>query len=466
MLREAYGGYGQPAMKATRSLPRSTLLVLVLSVVGFAVQQTAVVPAIEDIQKDLHASGEWSAWLVTVYLVVATVSTLAMGRLADLHGRRRMLLVGLLVFAIGSVGAALAPGIVVLIVCRALQGVGGAVYPLTLSMARDRVPEEQVTTAIGLLTAGFGVGTAIGFLGGGLLAAYASWRWIFVLGAVLVATGALLVWRGIGEQQERAHGDFDVVGTVVLGAAAISLLTGLTLAVGLGWSSPVTIALLALAAVAAVAWILVEHRVDDPLVDVHVLLDRRVATANLATIGLGWLLFSAYLLVPEFIRADPGAHGYGLGAGSAVVGYLLLPLAVAQTAASVAAGSAVRRLGSRPVYATGLVVLAGASVLLALDRTSTLLTVGGTLLLGLGAGTALQAASATATEGVAPDVAAISASVNSTTRRLAGGIGGQVSTMLLATLVVAGAPAVSAYTTAYAIGGGLCLLGAGVVALG
>ncbi|HEY3534531.1 MAG TPA: MFS transporter [Pedococcus sp.] len=452
-------------MRSSRHPTRTTLLVLGLAVIGFAVQQTAVVPAIQDVERDLHASSEWAAWLVTVYLVVATVATLAMGRLADLHGRRRMLLLGMAVFAAGSVGAALAPNVIVLILFRAVQGVGGAVYPLTLSIARDRVPEEKATAAIAVLTAGFGVGTAIGFLGGGLLAEFASWRYVFVLGAVFVAVATALVRWQVPEGDGRAGGRFDLLGTVLLGSAAVALLTALTLVVSLGWASPVVIVLLVGASMAALAWGQAERRVQNPLVDLHVLADRRVAVANTATVGLGWLLFSSYLLVPQLVRSDPGTAGYGLGGGSALVGYVLLPLAAGQTVAALGAGLSLRRLGARRVYGTGLVVLAAASALLAVDRTSILMTAIATALLGCGAGAALQAGSAVATEGVAADVVAISASVNSTTRRLAGGLGGQVSTLVLASMTTSGTPLAGAFTVSFALGGVLCLAGAVVLGL-
>jgi MFS family permease len=141
---------------------RRLLAVLVLAVVGFAFQQTAIVPAVQTVQASLHGSKEWSAWLVTVYLIVATVATPAMGRLADLYGRRRLLVIGLVVFTLGSVAAAFAPNLPVLICCRAVQGVGGSVYPLCLAIAREQVPRERVTAAVAALTGAFGLGTAVG----------------------------------------------------------------------------------------------------------------------------------------------------------------------------------------------------------------------------------------------------------------------------------------------------------------
>lgn len=439
------------------------LAALGVAVIGFAIQQTAIVPAIQTVQRSLGASPEWSAWLVTVYLIVATVATPAMGRLADLHGRRRLLLIGLAVFVAGSVAAAFAPNMPVLICCRAVQGVGGSVYPLSLAIAREQVPAERVTHAVALLTAAFGIGTAVGFVGGGLLAEYSTWRWIFGAGAVVVAAAAALSYVVLPESGERAHGGFDGPGTALLTAVVISLLTGLTLVVSLGWLSPV-LALFALAVVCIAAWTRLERRRADPLIDVHVLTDRRVLVANLATVALGWGLFSSYLLVPTFAQTPP-AHGFGLGMGAAGVGLVLLPLAVGQTAAATAAGRLEPRIGARAVFGAGLVVVAAGLVALCFVSGSVAGTAAATLAIGIGAGLGIQASSQVATSGVAEDVAAVSSAVNSTVRRLAGGIGGQVSTMLLASLTLGAAaqPSRAAFVVGFLVA--VALLCAGVVLL-
>ena len=440
------------------------MAVLSFAVVGFAVQQTAIVPAIADVQTSLHASAEWAAWLVTVYLTVATVATLAMGRLGDLHGRRRMLLYGLGIFAAASLGAALAPNIAVLIAFRALQGVGGSVYPLALSIARDQVPDGRVARSVAGLTAAFGVGTAVGFVGGGLLAQYSTWRWIFGAGTVLVTAAALLVHRYVPETRDRASGGFDVIGTAVLGLAAVGLLTALTVSVSAGWASPTTIGLLVVAAAAALAWALLERRAADPLVDLHVLRERPVLISNLATIGLGWALFGSFLLVPDFARAG-GA--YGLGESSFGVGLVLLPLAVGQLGAARLAGTLVQKVRARYVFAGGLALTGAALIGLSQVRAGVAPVAAAVFVLGVGAGAALQASSSVVTEGVAADVAAVSTSLNSTVRRLGGGVGGQVSTILLASFVVSSAqPQFVAFVVAYLIAAGLCVAGAGVALLG
>lgn len=442
--------------------PRRVIGGLLAADVAFAYQQTAIVPAIHDVEHSLGASPEWSAWLITVYLIVATIATPAMGRLGDLHGRRRMLLLGLGVFAVGSIGAALAPNLAVLLVCRAIQGAGGAVYPLTLALCRGLLSRQKASTAVSLSAGAFGLGTVLGFAGGGVLAQYASWRWIFVVGAVLVAAGFVLVLALVPGTPDRASGRYDWRGTIALGAAAIGLLTALTLVVQAGWASPVTAALLAVAIAAAVAWGWLETRVRDPLIDIHALLTAPVLRANLATIGLGWALFGSYLLVPRFALASPGTSHYGLGASTAQVGLILLPLACGQTAAGPLAGRISRRVGPRAVFAGGLVLLTAALGWLSVIRTGIPQIVPAMLLLGVGAGASLQSSSAVATQGVSADVAAASSALNSTVRRFAGGVGGQVSTILLASypVVTASNPRFAAFTVAYLIAAGLCGAGA------
>ncbi len=387
-----------------------------------------------------------------------------MGRLGDLYGRRRMLLLGLVVFVLGSVLGALAPSMPVLILARAAQGVGGAVYPLCLAIARDSVPDERVSAAIGRLTAAFGLGTAIGFAGGGALAEYASWRWIFGVGAFVVAAATVLAWWAVPETRELATGRFDVVGAAVLMVAVVGLLSGLTTAASLGWGSWAVGLSLGVALLAAVTWAVLSRRRRDPLVDVHVFRNRGVAVANLATIGLGWALFSVFLLLPRFAETSPGAAGYGFALDPAMVGLLLLPVAAGQAAAGGLAGWISGRLSPPVLFSAGLVAVALALGLLTLVVTDAALAAPLLLLLGLGVGLGVQSGSEVATRDVAGDVAAASSALNSTVRRLAGGVGGQVSTLVLAALVLSGgAPRREAFVLCYLVAGALALVGAGLV---
>ncbi len=440
---------------------------LMVAVTGFAIQQTAAVPALHQVQQAFGASKEWTSWLVTVYLIVAVAATPAMGRLADLYGRRRMLLIGLVVFAVASAAAAAAPSMAFLLVCRAVQGVGGAVYPLALALGRENVPAERTSGVVAALTSSFGIGTAVGFLGGGALVQFVSWRAIFVAGAVAVAVGVALAVRWVPSEGSTEQGHYDVVGTLVLALASISLLAGLTLAVSLGWLSPVPLGLLVLALLGAALWVRHERRSDEPLLDLEIFRTRQVSVANLATIGLGWALFGSYLLIPDLVQADPARSGYGLAAGSLLTGVLLSPLAVGQTLLSGLGPRLQQRLPSRLLFGAGLAAVAGASVLLALTRTNPWALGVATFLLGAGAGTALQASSSVTTSAVDAEVAAASTATNSTVRRLAGGVGGQVNTAVLAAFTATGAAtaAFTGYVICYGVAAALCVAGIGVLAL-
>lgn len=456
------------ADESSAARPRAVAAALLAADAAFAFQQTAIVPAVHTVQQSLGGSAEWSAWLVTVYLIVATVATPAMGRLADLHGRRRLLIIGLVVFMLGSAAGAVAPDMPALLLFRAIQGVGGSVYPLTLATARRVLPPERVGTVIALSAGAFGFGTLLGFGGGGLLAQYASWRWIFGAGAILVAAATTILLRALPPSQGQASGGYDLRGTVILGFFAIALLIGLTLIVSLGWTSLVVWVLLAGSVAAGGLWGRLETRTRDPLIDLHALREPVVLRSNLASIALGWALFSSYLLLPEFALASPGTVHYGLGAGAALTGAVMLPLAAGQTIAAPLAGWASRRVSTRAVFATGLTILAAAlAALSAIRRDEALLAV--TLFaFGAGAGTALQTGSALATEEVSSDVAAASSALNSTIRRLAGGIGGQVATILLATFTTGSGSTPSRFTpfvVAYLVAMALCLCGTAVLML-
>jgi hypothetical protein len=271
-------------------------------------------------------------------------------------------------------------------------------------------------------------------------------------GAVLAAVPAT---------DDQAGGGYDWLGTVALGVAAIGLLVALTLVVPLGWDSPVTAGLFALA---AVAWGCLELKVRDPLIDVHALLAGPVLRANLATVGLGWVLFCGHLLIPQFALARPGSSHCGLGATTTAVGLLMVPLAAGQTVAGPLAGLVSRRASPQVVFAAGLLLVAATAGWLSVIRGGLPSFVAALVLFGLGAGAALQSSSV-ATQGVSQDVAAASSALNSTIRRFAGGTGGQVTTILLASYPVinTGRPRFPAFTLAFLIAAGFCVAGAALI---
>jgi MFS family permease len=170
-----------------------TLGILTLGTTAYALQQTMVVPALPEFQRDLDASTTWVTWVLTGFLLSAAVLTPILGKLGDRYGKERLLVVSLAIFFVGCVGCALAPDIWTLIAARVVSGAGGAVFPLSFGIIRDEFPPDKVKVGIGLLSAVFGVGGGLGLVLSGLIVDNASWRWLFVVGAAVTAVSVVLV---------------------------------------------------------------------------------------------------------------------------------------------------------------------------------------------------------------------------------------------------------------------------------
>src|SRR5215208_3192853 len=241
-------------MEAGRQHYNVTLAILTLAGIAFALQQTMVIPALPTLQEELHTTTTWVTWVLTVFLLVASVATPILGKLGDQYGKERLLVISLTLFLIGSIGAAAAWNIWSLIAWRALQGAGAAVFPLSYGIIRDEFPPEKVGVAIGLVSAVFGIGGGFGIVLSGLIVDNFSWRWLFIVGAVGIGIAVLLVQRFVPESPIKTPSRVDFVGASLLSGGLVALLLALTEGENWGWDSTRTFALFALSAVLLVAW--------------------------------------------------------------------------------------------------------------------------------------------------------------------------------------------------------------------
>src|SRR6476660_9168338 len=175
---------------AARQHYNITLAILALAGLAYALQQTMILPALPSLQHDLHTTTAWATWLFTAFLLVSAVATPVLGKLGDQYGKEHFLLVSLVVFFVGCVAAIFAWNIWSLIVCRAIQGFGGAVFPLSFAIIKDEFPARRVPGAVGIVSAVFGVGGGLGLVLSGVIVDQASWRWLFVVGAFGVGVAA------------------------------------------------------------------------------------------------------------------------------------------------------------------------------------------------------------------------------------------------------------------------------------
>ncbi|MDT8912363.1 MFS transporter [Amycolatopsis sp. PS_44_ISF1] len=315
--------------------------VLALAGVVVSLMQTMIIPLVPKLPSLLGSTASETAWAVTATLLAAAVATPTMGRLGDMYGKRRLLLVSLLLLIAGSVVAALSEDLALLVVGRVLQGLAAAVIPLGISIMRDALPRERLGPATAMMSASLGIGGALGLPASALLAEKADWHLLFWTSAGLGVLVLALVQALVPESGVRAGGRFDLLGAAGLSAVLVALLLAVSKGSTWGWASGLTLGLLSGAVVVALVWGKWELRAPHPLVDLRTTARRQVLLTNIASAVFGFALFAMSLVLPQLLQL-PAASGYGLGQSLLVVGLVMAPnglvmMAVAPSSARISA---------------------------------------------------------------------------------------------------------------------------------
>src|SRR2546422_4931138 len=322
-----------------------------------------IVPALPSLQRDFHTTTAWAAWFLTAFLLVMAVTTPIIGKLGDQYGKELFLLVSLGLFFVGCVAAIFAWNVWSLIAFRALQGFGGAVFPLSFAIVYDEFPRDKVGTGVGMISAILGIGGGLGLVLSGLLIDQLSWRWLFIVGAFAVGLAAILVWRFVPESPVKTESRLDPLGALLLAALLASLLLALTEGPSWGWGSGRVVGLVAAAAVFTLVWVRVELRVPAPLVDMRMMVQRTVLFTNLTAVLAGFAMFGSFVLIPNLMQL----HGhYGFGLSPTLTGLYLLPGGVLGFLAGPLAGRLGNRFGSRTPLVLGMSLAALGIALFAL----------------------------------------------------------------------------------------------------
>ncbi|GAB3605372.1 MFS transporter [Conyzicola nivalis] len=411
---------------------KNNLIVLYLALGGlaFAVLQSLVAPALTTIGNDLDVSTGDISWILTAYLLSASVMTPILGRLGDMLGKRRILIVVLALLLVGTLMAALAPNLGVLIVARVLQGAAGAVMPLSIGIVRDELPREKVGVTIGLLSAIFGVGAGVGIVAAGPIIENLSWHWLFWLPLALVVIALLGVIFGLPESPVRKPGRLDVVGAFILTVSLVSILLAVSKGQAWGWGDGKTIVLLALGVVALVVFVFVELRVKEPLIDMRLMKIRGVWTANVVALVFGFAMFGTFVIVPTLLQL-PAETGYGFGKSVSEAGIFLLPTVLMMVVFGPVAGILVRKFGPKPPMLIGGLAVTAAFVLPAIAHGELWQVVASGLLTGTGIGLAFAAMSNAIIESVPAEQTGESSGVNAIART----IGSSIGTAVIAALI-------------------------------
>jgi len=355
---------------------------LLLGMLLTAVEATAVGTAMPTAVAELGGVSRYS-WVFSAYLLATTVTVPLFGKLADLYGRRRIYLVSVAIFLVGSALSGAARTLDQLIVYRAIQGVGaGGVAPVTVTVIGDIFSLRERGRMQGLFSGVWGLSSLLGPALGGVMTEALSWRWVFYFNIPFGIVSAVLLGAFLRERRERREHRLDVMGTVLLTAAVmlvmVVLLEG---SEAWGWGSRRTLGVLAGAAVALGLFIWQESRTPEPMLPLSLFRNRLIAVANAGNAVIGALLFSAAAFVPMFAQ--------GVLGGTAVhAGLTLAPVSVGWPIASVLSGRLLLRIGYRPLtVAGGAVGVAGALLLTRLDPGSGIGAIMAIMLLtGLGLG--------------------------------------------------------------------------------
>src|SRR4051794_33362329 len=342
-----------------------TFALLALAGAAFALLQSLVLPALGTIERDLGTTPAVGAWIITAYLLSASVATPIAGRFGDMFGKKRTLVWVLVLLALGTLISALATTVGVMIAGRVVQGFGGAVFPLAFAIIRDEFPREKVPVAIATISGILGIGGGLGIVLAGPIVENLSYHWLFwfPLIAVLAALAGTVV--AIPESPITSPGRINWAGALLLTAWLVALLVGVSQAPSWGWTSPKVLGLFALAIVCAAAWIRVESRSANPLVDMQMMRRRPIWTTNLTAFLFGFGMFGSFILVPALVEM-PSSSGVGFGASVTQAGLYLLPTTVGMLIVSPISGRLSRRIGARIPLIVGSLAGAVSFILLVL----------------------------------------------------------------------------------------------------
>jgi MFS family permease len=326
---------------------------------------TLVVPLQAELPELLNASREDTTWVVTITLLVAAIATPISGRLGDMYGKRRVVVVLLVLLILGSLIAALSQSIVGVIIGRALQGAVTGVVPLGIAIMRDVLPTERLGTAVALMSATMGVGGAIGMPVAALLAVNADWHSLFWLAAALGVAGLVLVFFFVPEDVLLSPGKLDLPGAIGLAIGLTGILLFVSRGAQWGWTSPLALACIVGGVAVLLVWGWYQLRAKDPLLDLRVAARPAVLFTNIAAIGMGFALFSSNVTFPQMLEL-PVETGSGFGMDMVGASLVVMPAGLVMIVISPLSGWLERTVGPRPLFTVGAasIVLAYVFVLI------------------------------------------------------------------------------------------------------
>ena len=410
---------------------------------------TIVTVALPSAQRALHFSPESRQWVVTAYALAFGSLLLLGGKLGDLFGRKWALIVGLVGFSLASAVGGLAQSFDVLVAARALQGVFAALLaPSALSLLTVTFAgSADRNRALGIYGAVAGGGGALGLLLGGVLTQVLSWRWCLYVNLVIAVPTTIVALRLLVNHSDPDRARIDIPGVLTWSVGLFALVFGFSNAETHGWGATATVVALIASPLLLTAFVLIERRVEHPLLPLHIVWDRARGGAFTSLLVTGAGIFAVFLFLTYFLQQN-------LGFSPLKTGLAFLPLsAVLIITSTTVQTRVIQRTGVKPLVLLGMALgVVGMLLLTQLKPTSSYGTgiLPGLLVIGLGMGCIFAPAFSAATLGVAPNEAGIASGMVNTSQQ----VGGSIGTSLLSTIY---ASAVASYLTSHAHVRGLAL---------
>ena len=375
---------------------------------------TVVNVALPDIQQSLGSSFSDLQWVVDAYSLTLAALLLTAGSLADLFGRRRIFMIGLGVFAASSLACGLSPDPLTLNLARAVQGIGGAMmFATSLSLLAAEFQGRQRGTAFGIWGAIVGLAVAVGPLVGGALTEAAGWEWIFFIN-VPIGIGVITMARlRVGESSNPSATRLDWPGVLTFSTALFALVFALIRSNEKGWGSPLILGLIGGAAVLLIAFVVIEHRRSEPMLDLSLFRNRAFVGASAAAVAISASMFAMFLYLTLFIQND-------LGYSPLQAGLRFLPLSVVSFFVAPVAGKLSAQLPIRGFLGGGLLLISiGLMTMRGLDPSSEWTALlPGFLIAGVGVGLVNPPLASAAISVVEPARSGIASGINNTFRQV------------------------------------------------
>jgi EmrB/QacA subfamily drug resistance transporter len=435
-----------------------TFAVLAMGIGAYALLQSLVIPVLTTVQHELHTTQATVTWVLTAYLLSASIFTPVLGRIGDMMGKKRVFVITLVALAAGSLLAALTSSIGVMIVARVIQGIAGGMIPVAFGIIRDEFPADKVAGAVGALAALTAVGAGLGIVLAGPIVDALNYHWLFWLPMILTVVAAVLAVAVVPESPVRSPGRISWPPVLLLSGWLVALLVALSEAPDWGWGSSRVLGLLAAAVVLAAAWVFAELHAATPLIDMTMMRQTAVWTNNLVALLIGVGMYATFAFLPEFVQT-PAAAGYGFGASITRSGLMLLPSTITMFVVGMFAGRLTRRLGGKVLVIAGCLDGAVAMAILAFAHAHQWEIYLSTALMGIGFGLAFSAMSALVVAAVPPSQTGVASGMNANIRTIGGSIGSAaMASIVTSHLAASGLPKQAGYTTGFAaMTGGLVL---------